>query len=134
MYVSAQRVMSPMTGQRGVNIFVYSHGCVWDGPVPVELLPEVNPGALVWRDIQLPPPGNRILSYLDVVAPDDFPREELCNRLAVLKQALPNHGNPTILTWDPVWFRFGLGYVALPWTTELGALAGHLVLRLPVAL
>lgn len=132
MYVAAQRVISPITGMRGVNIFMYQHGAgAWIGTVPPYFLPDVNPGVLVWHDTQLAPPGNRVLSYLDIVAPDEMPLLELRQYITGLKLALVEAGNPTVDTWGPIWVRFGLGQV-LPWRTELGALAGHLVLRLPL--
>ena len=131
MYVSAQRVMNPKTHARGVNLFKYTHGGASWASVPDDYLPDSNPGELIWQDLQLAPPGNRVLSYLDVVAPDTVSRDELCDRLAVLKAVLKETGEPTVARWNPLWIRYGLGFRALPWTTELGALAGHLVLRLP---
>lgn len=100
--------------------------------MPQGCLPDANPGTLVWQDVQLSPPGNRVLSYLDVVAPDDLPRGLLREYLAALKHTLSEQGNPTVASWGPVWVRFGLGHVGIPWSTELGALAGHLTMRLPL--
>jgi hypothetical protein len=130
MYVSAHRVMSPATGNRGVNIYLYVHG-----PVALPPTPEVNPGTLWMQDLQLQPPGgNRVLSYLDILTSDALPLESLRGYLAVLKHTMVENGNPSIAKWGPLWIRFGLGNIGIPWATELGALAGHLVLRLPYAL
>lgn len=132
MLLVAQRVISPHTGNRGVNLYKYAHGRTWT-QVPPGLHPDHNHGQLVWSDQQLPPPGNRIVSYLDVVVPDDLPHEVLCTRLAALKQVFLWKGNPTELSRDLMWIRFGLGNDRIPWSTELAALAAHLVLRLPAA-
>jgi len=131
MYISAQRVISPSSQRTGVNVFKYSHGAATWQSVPAAFLPDVNAGELIWQKIEVDPPGNRVLSYLDVVAPDAIPWEAVCGRLAMLKRYVHEAGNPTIAAWDPLWIRFGLGHPGIPWSTELGALAGHLVLRLP---
>jgi hypothetical protein len=130
MYVAAQRVISP-SGQRGVNVYMYLHGFAWNGPPAPAFLPNYNPGVLVWQDIQRSPPGNHIISYLDVVASDDMPRVTLATYLGALRYSMLEQGNPTVITWGPLWCRFGLGNVPIPWSVELGALAAHLVLRLP---
>jgi hypothetical protein len=70
MYLTAQHVVSPTTRSEGVNSFLYRHGLVWDAAPPTDI-PEQNPGSLVAQSISVPPPGNRIRSYLDIVAPDD---------------------------------------------------------------
>ena len=130
MLLTAQRVVSPKSHERGVNVYRYLHGAgSWDR-VPDPLLPEVNPGELVAQWIQLPPGGNRVISFLDVVAPDDTPGVELQQRLASLKRVLRERGNPTTAYLGRLWVRFGLAPIGIPWSTELGALAGHIVLRI----
>ncbi len=132
MYLSAQRVRSPSTGQHGVNLFAYLHGPPVAGQLP---LPEQNPGTLVWFDTsQLAPPGNDVLSYLDVVTYDGLPLDEIRQYLAALKHTMVPGGNPTVMQWGPLWIRYGLVLPGIPWSTELGALAGHLVMRLPPGL
>ncbi len=130
MLLVAQRVLAPHTGRHGVNLYKYAHDLTWT-KVPPELHPDRNHGRLVWSDLQLPPPGNRIVSYLDIVVPDDVPHSALCERLARLKQLLAWTANPSEWTLEPMWIRFGLGNDRIPWNTELAALAAHLVLRLP---
>lgn len=70
MYVTAQRVVSPATKHQGVNAFLYRHGMNWTTSPPADV-PEQNPGTLVARAISVSPPGNRVRSYLDIVAPDE---------------------------------------------------------------
>jgi hypothetical protein len=71
MYLTAHHVLSPTTLAEGINSFLYLHGPnTWHG-LPPAGIPETNPGALVAKQIVVPPPGNRVRSYLDVVAPDE---------------------------------------------------------------
>jgi hypothetical protein len=130
MLLTAQRVMSARAHARGVNVYQYLHGPhAWER-VTDEFLPEVNPGELVAQWIQLPPGGNRVVSFLDVVAPDEMGSVDLHQRLASMKHRLQPSGNLTTAYWDPCWARFGCTALPVPWATELGALAGHMVLCL----
>lgn len=111
-------------------MYQYLHGpYVWHR-LPDEFLPERNPGELVAQWIQLPPGGNRVISFLDVVAPDEMGNADLHQRLASMKHWLQPSGNPTAAYWDPCWVQFGCAGLPIPWATELGALAGHMVLCL----
>ena len=86
MLLTAQRVVSPLSRARGVNVYLYLHGSfVWDR-VPNEFLPEANPGELVAQWIQLAPGGNRVISFLDVVAPDDIDEPDLHIHYSMMKQ------------------------------------------------
>lgn len=77
MFLTAQRVRRPTTGEEGVNAFFYIHGpTAWDG-LPPDGIPEENPGTLAASRILVAPPGNRVRSYLDVVAPDETPWAEI---------------------------------------------------------
>ena len=127
MLLTAQRIQSPQSGGHGVNVYKYIHGSFTWTRVPDELLPDVNPGELFETWLALAPGGNRVLSYLDFVAPDEIEPLELQQRLATLKHNYPA-GEPSIY-WDPCWARFGCAQT-IPWRMELGALAGHIVLRL----
>ena len=70
MYLTAQHVRSVL-GQEGINAFRYIHGgYVWYG-LPPQGIPDQNPGVLVEQIINLPPPGNVVRSYLDIIAPDE---------------------------------------------------------------
>lgn len=77
MYLTAHRVVSPVSLDEGINSFLYLHGPhTWQGVPPTDA-PDTNPGALVAKQIVVPPPGNRVRSYLDVVAPDETPWAEV---------------------------------------------------------
>ena len=76
MYLVAQRVLAP-AGTEGINAFCYVHGpYVWQG-LPPAGIPDQNPGTLAAQTIVIRPPGNRVRSYLDVVAPDETSWSEL---------------------------------------------------------
>lgn len=77
MYLTAQRVQRPNTHEEGINAFYYMHGpYVWDG-LPPDGIPDENRGELARSSIAVTPPGNRVRSYLDIVAPDETPWTEI---------------------------------------------------------
>lgn len=76
MYLAAQHVVSP-GGSAGINAFHYQHGPrVWQG-LPPPGIPDLDPGTLVNQSVVVEPPGNRVRSYLDVIAPDGTPTAEI---------------------------------------------------------
>lgn len=97
-------------------------------PLPEEFRPEVNPGVFADSIIELAPPGNRVRSYLDIVAPDD-------TRLNLLVHAATAYGVPHTFpvewTQANVWCRFGieLGLVN-EWRNELHRLLARIALLL----
>jgi hypothetical protein len=77
MYLTAQRVVQLQTAREGVNAYHYAHRARgWDA-APPDTLPEADPGVLVAEKLEIAPAGNRVRSYLDVVAPDDAPWPEV---------------------------------------------------------
>jgi hypothetical protein len=76
MYLTAHHVRSA-SGQEGINAFRYVHGgYLWHG-LPPQGIPEQDPGVLVEQILNVPPPGNTVRSYLDVVAPDEVSWPEI---------------------------------------------------------
>ncbi len=131
MYISAQRIQAPSPdgnpGPQGINAFYYSHGPqAWIGPPPANFLPETNPGVFVDSSIEVPPPGNRVRSYLDVVAPDGAPLAQLAAAVA----AVPGAASlPVMWTVGDVWCRFGAELGLAPqWRRELQRLFARVVL------
>jgi hypothetical protein len=77
MYLTAHHVVSPATQRKGVNTFLYFHdGQAWEHLSPPDV-PQQNPGILRAQSISVAPPGNRVRSYLDIVAPDDVRWEDV---------------------------------------------------------
>jgi hypothetical protein len=73
-------------------------------------VPQEHPGLMVWKKLQLKPGGNKVLSYLDIIAQD-----------AWWKQAFPSESTST------AWWRQSLGPVGeliagknVPWTVQAG--------------
>jgi len=79
MKLVAQRVTHPVTRVQGINAFHYAHGSVtWNGPPPSGL----SHGTLHTSQIGLAPGGNQVLTYLDIVAPDETPTAALLQAFA----------------------------------------------------
>jgi hypothetical protein len=131
MYVTAQHVISaPRANGRhdeGINAFFYMHGPhAWDDPAP--FMPETNPGVITDDRIEVTPGGNRVRSYLDIVAPDGTHTDTLAS--AVL--AVPAFTSFPV-TWDAgnVRCRFGVEYgLAEDWEREMRRLLARVVLLL----
>lgn len=123
MYLTAHRVVSPTNQREGVNAFVYRHEALdWDAAPPVEI-PEHNPGTLVAQSISVPPPGNRVRSYLDIVAPNDSRWAEVHVALMAFlgrerHKALPWRGRS-----GRCYFELGMEHQLAPrWIGELAIL------------
>jgi len=120
MYLASQHVHAPSTPHDGVNTFLYSHGaCTWEVPP----LPDEDPGILVAQSISIRPPGNRVRSYLDIVAPDAARWDEV--RIGLMefvgrsqRDALPWNGRS-----GRCYFRLGMELgLARQWHKELALL------------
>lgn len=81
MYLTAHRVRHE-SGATGYNGFLYLHG---DEPIVTDLeseeVGETPPGDCVAKTISVPPGGNSVDSYIDVVVPDQFSEERLADEL-----------------------------------------------------
>jgi hypothetical protein len=122
MYLTAQRVRSP-TGVEGINAFRYVHGAVvWQG-LPPSGLPDEDPGTLVAQSIAVPPPGNRVRSYLDVVAPDGTPWDEILPALMTVVSEAQRGAIPWAGIAGRCFFRVSMDReIAAHWQRELGEL------------
>jgi len=118
VYVTAHRVVRPETGEEGINAFLHIHGPDFSWPTEPWLLPENNPGRTTGRQVGLAPGGNRVRSYLDLLAPDETPAAEISAALTglwlelVADEALPEIErtlpNPVVYERGPVVIRFGV--------------------------
>lgn len=127
MYICAQRVIRPGGEAQGINSYYYVHGpSDWQGRPPPEFLPQVNPGELADSLVEVDPPGNRVRSYLDIVAPDHTPLGHLVHaaRGVGVVPALP-------VTWvqGNVWCSFGAERaLAVQWRQELQRLLARVAM------
>jgi uncharacterized protein YbjT (DUF2867 family) len=106
MYVTAHRVQAP-NGERGINAFLHLHGDSFPWPADPSSLPEADPGRIARKSVAIPPGGNTVLSYLDVLARDGTPPAKLARALRSFEAALDEKTNPAVLTRSGVTIRFG---------------------------
>jgi hypothetical protein len=124
MYLTAQRVLAPTSQKTGINAFLYAHaGRKWH--VPPSDIPDRDPGRLERKDIAVPPPGNRVRSYLDIVAPDDLSADELRRRLLAFLKRVQGQPFPWEAVDGPCLFRIGMDaeLAKAGWSREVAALA-----------
>jgi hypothetical protein len=121
MYVVAMHVHRLSTGADGINVLYYVHH-VDDWVVPPD--PREEPGDPLDSAIGVSPMGgNRVRSYLDVVAPDHAPWPEI--RQGLMKFLLDHEAHPMPWHGRVGRLRFGVGMdqsVAQNWEAELGRL------------
>jgi hypothetical protein len=79
MILSAQRVVAPASGDRAIHCYHYVQQDWMQVGSPLERL--AKPGHLVWHHHPLPAQGNRILSFVDVAAPEDVTSDEVADAL-----------------------------------------------------
>lgn len=106
MLLTAQRVRSA-AGAEDVNAFCSLHG-PYDWIEPPPGIPDENPGERVNEHVRVPPGGNRVRSYLDIVAPDETPTTEILASIPRFLSALRQTPLPWVATVGRCTFRFGL--------------------------
>lgn len=122
MYLTALHVVRAADGAEGINSFYYAHpGTNW--LVPPANVPDGEPGVLVSSQIELPPGGNRVRSYLDIVTHEGASWSEL--RRSFLVFVLDSEGGefPWVRLVGRTRFRAGMELALAPeWRAELSAL------------
>jgi hypothetical protein len=115
MYLTAQHVVAPVSGAEGINAFYYEHGPDDWGVPP----PEIPAN----ETITVPPPGNRVRSYLDVVAPDSAPWAEIRQSFLTFVTQVQRRPFPWVGVAGRCLFRIGLDLgLASRWQHELADL------------
>jgi hypothetical protein len=120
MYITAHHVVAPKDGSEGLNAFLYLHGKgQWSAPPR----PEEDPGELKRKLISVEPPGNRIRSYLDIVAPDPTSWGEIRQAFMQFVSESQRDPLPWARTLGQCLFRFGAeAELAKRWRTEIADL------------
>lgn len=122
MYLTAQHVIAPRSGAEGINAFYYVHGPL-DWGVPPPEMPDQEPGELTYESIAVPPPGNRVRSYLDMVAPDDAPWAEIRQSFLAFVTQTQQQQLPWVGVVGRCLFRIGMDLAAANrWQRELAEL------------
>jgi hypothetical protein len=110
MYLTAQHVVSTSGGREGINAFCYSHGTETWMALPPAGIPDQNPGILKAQSLAVPPGGNRVRSYLDIITPDESSWTEI--RQAFMTFVSANQRQP--FPWQAVVgrtsFRIGIDH------------------------
>jgi hypothetical protein len=133
MLLTAQHVHRSAE-QDGINAFCSLHGpYTWYGPPPAGI-PEQNPGQRVHERVAIPAGGNRVRSYLDIVAPDETPTSEILSAIPTFVANMRSQALPWVDTVGRCTFRFEVEPALRDlWATELEALLGAaLRVRVPL--
>lgn len=126
MYLTAQRVRS-RDGKEAVNAYRHLHGPDFEWPPDASRVPDEAPGRLVERHEAIPPGGNRVRSWLDVVAPDGSEGEVLALALDTFRRNLAEFPNPAVFRIGTVTIRFGVEISLEPrWDAALDELTAAL--------
>lgn len=123
MRLSSQRVLAS-DGTHGINSFYYQHGpTVWLDTPPIEV--QQSSGVLVNSHLRIRPGGNRVLSYLDVVAPDSTPNHRLSRAIVDSIDLFRNPDFPLRVQIMDILFTFDIdANIAPAWREEIVALLG----------
>ena len=114
MYATAQRVRSRQN-QIGINAFLHQHGeskvegIDWDN-IDLSFITEKATGVLVSENTEVAPGGNSVLSYLDVVCPDETPLEEVQEVVKRAREDLHANRPPLDRTYNRIAVRFGAAF------------------------
>ena len=115
IYVTAHRVVTPDGHRSGINAFRHRHGGP-SQPVPLTTesmlrIAENDPGELVADQCDLPPGGNHVRSYLDIVAADDIAPQAIDAALAAVRgRVVAGEVLPTLAVVERIGIRFGADF------------------------
>jgi hypothetical protein len=107
VYVTAHRLVTPL-GDEGVNVFLHLHGADFAWPEDPGALAKHHPGELEERKTELPPGGNRVVAFLDVLAPDGTGRAAVREAVTALAAELEGRASPTWFERGAVTIQFGV--------------------------
>lgn len=122
MYLTAQRIEPLTDGKGGINAFHHRHSHPLRSR-ELSKVPNDDPGIVVNQHISVKPGGNRVRSFLDVVAPEATPWERI--RSCFLRFVSQNRAEP--MPWEGAvgecWFRLNMdAAIAEQWESELADL------------
>jgi hypothetical protein len=112
MYLTAQRVYSLTRKKTGINAFLYRHGAEvvpgmsWDQPI-LERIADEYIGTRGPEYIEIAPGGNRVVSFVDIVAADGTPIEQVEEAIRFFRTTLSSERLPVLKTIGTVAIRFG---------------------------
>lgn len=122
MYITAQRVLAASSQEEGINAFLHKHSISWTG-TPPKGIPEQDPGALVDRHVEIPPGGNRVRSYLDIIAPETIAWSSVREQLLKFVASKAATAFPWVQVRGNLKFVVNMdSTLAASWQTELAQL------------
>jgi len=108
MILTAQHVRAS-TGEEGINAFCRLQGPhEWADLSSGDLAEDLAAGELVNQAIVLQPGGNDVRSYLDVIAPDETPTQEIRHAVVLFVDRSRGRTLPWMETVGRCTFRFGV--------------------------
>jgi len=111
IYLTAQHVVSSPKQKVGINAFFYRSTSALprgsSGVVDLRAVLASPRGELANDDVEVKPGGNRVRSYLDIVASDAGDTTEIEDTISVVKAAVLDQSPPTIVETDVVGMQFG---------------------------
>jgi len=128
MLLVAQRVVSRAHRVQGINSYRYRHEATpW--PADPRTMFDAPNRMLVRKSVQLRPGGNRVLSFLDVAAPEEIGTDELLCRLKEFLNEPQPLEFPVTRVFDRCAVRLGLEQGLVPtWRGECEDLARFLII------
>ncbi len=122
MFLTAHRVVHGT--DHGINAYLYWHGRDISGEDPATLL-DAPPGVLQLRLIGLPPPGNVVRSFVDIVLPDQSTRVQIEAILDLLDHAKQPEAFPAVWRFGFAAARANMELRLAPiWQEEVAELVG----------
>jgi hypothetical protein len=122
MYLTAQRVRAVHGAEEGINSFRHRHSSTWAGAPPAEI-PDEDPGELVARHAPVKPGGNRVRSYLDIIAPENATWPTIRQSFLEFVGEISAAPFPWAMTLGSMRFVVGMDPdLAQRWQNELAAL------------
>lgn len=114
MYLTAQKVVSDKE-QAGINVFYHLHRLekqpIVSSKLDVISVAESNAGELIKERCDINPGGNRVKSYLDIVAPNEIEVKQLGTALDEFRNdIISDNIGPIISIVRGIGFRFNADF------------------------
>lgn len=117
MLFVAQRVVSPVTGQHGVNAYRYVHAETGRRTNPEDYFE--LPCTLVSQSVPVPGGGNPVRSFLDIAAPNDVTADEMARSVQYFADLAAPPPDRVHFYGEACAFRFAVEGSLLPvWRSE----------------
>lgn len=93
MYLTAHRIRSS-SGAEALHAFLHVHEAAHPWPQEPWKVPEQHPGRLIAQSTSIPPGGNSVISYLDIMSREPTDATSLRQLLTRLSSTIPGGLEP----------------------------------------